>query len=360
MVGIATAYGLLRQGANVAVLDEGDNAFRAARGNFGLVWFHGKGKGMHRYAEWTLESIELWANFATHLRQETSIDVGYHKAGGMVLCVGEEALRKQTESIAELRRQAGDRGYDCEFLDRKEVQECFPKAELGPNVVGASYSSHDGHVNPLLLLRAMHQAFANKGGQYFPGHRATEIEKNDDSFLVTTTRDRFSAAKVVLAAGHGVSQLAPMVDLAIPIRPERGQLLVTERTEQFLPLPMSGIRQTDEGSVMLGVSNEDVDFDDSTTMFQTQRIARNAIDRFPLLRNLRLVRTWASIRILTPDGCPVYAESESCPGAFAMACHSGVTLAAVHAGIVPRWILDGETPADFDAFHPKRFGIESP
>ena len=43
VVGMAVAYGLARAGERVRLLDEGDDAFRAARGNFGLVWVQGKG-----------------------------------------------------------------------------------------------------------------------------------------------------------------------------------------------------------------------------------------------------------------------------------------------------------------------------
>ena len=46
LVGSAVAWGLARQGARVAVFDEGDTALRASRGNFGLVWVQGKGDGM--------------------------------------------------------------------------------------------------------------------------------------------------------------------------------------------------------------------------------------------------------------------------------------------------------------------------
>ena len=36
LVGMAVTYGLQRQGARVHVYDEGDEAFRASRGNFAL------------------------------------------------------------------------------------------------------------------------------------------------------------------------------------------------------------------------------------------------------------------------------------------------------------------------------------
>ena len=34
---------------------------------------------------------------------------------------------------------------------------------------------------------------------------------------------------------------------------------------------------------------------------------------------------------MTPDGYPIYAQSQTHPGAFVALCHSGVTLAAFHA-----------------------------
>ena len=49
LVGSAIAWGLGRLGKRVAVLDEGDIAYRASRGNFALVWVQSKGLGMPAY-----------------------------------------------------------------------------------------------------------------------------------------------------------------------------------------------------------------------------------------------------------------------------------------------------------------------
>ena len=38
IVGLSTAWGLLKRGLRVTVLDGDDGSFRASRGNFGLVW----------------------------------------------------------------------------------------------------------------------------------------------------------------------------------------------------------------------------------------------------------------------------------------------------------------------------------
>lgn len=56
LVGMAIAYGLIRNGLKVTVLDEGDIAHRASRANFGLVWVQSKGVGMPAYARWSRRS----------------------------------------------------------------------------------------------------------------------------------------------------------------------------------------------------------------------------------------------------------------------------------------------------------------
>ena len=63
VVGTSIAYGLAKTGDRVVLLDEGDDAFRAARGNFGLVWVQGKGLGNPDYARWTLRAAAAWKAF---------------------------------------------------------------------------------------------------------------------------------------------------------------------------------------------------------------------------------------------------------------------------------------------------------
>ena len=41
------------------------------------------------------------------------------------------------------------------------------------------------------------------------------------------------------------------------MRPERGQIVVTERLRPFLNYPVVTLRQTDEGTVMIGDSKEE-------------------------------------------------------------------------------------------------------
>lgn len=359
MFGSAVGYGLRREGLDVVILDEGDNVLRAARGNFGLVWTQSKGVGVHRYHEWSCESAALFPDFAADLLEHSGVDVAYRGGGGVELLLGEQELEDRKQFIANMQKQAAGSIFDCEIIDRKELQKLAPDARLGDELVGASLSPHDGDVNPLLLLRAVHTAFVRRGGRYLTNHRADSIDYDGSAFTVHTAQGDITAAKVVLAAGHGAPRLGPMVGLNVPIRPQRGQVLITERARPLFPMPMGSIRQTNEGTIQLGNSKEEVAYDDGTTLDVTRAIASRAIRCFPQLAGVRLVRTWGCIRVLTPDMAAIYDESATCPGAYLVTSHSGVTLAAINAAHVARWIAHGEMQPGFEQFSAQRFDVQA-
>ena len=83
LVGAAIAYGLRDRVERLAVLDEGDLAYRASRGNFGLVWVQSKGPGIPAYGAWTLRSARLWPRLAQRCATQTGIDVHLEQPGGL-------------------------------------------------------------------------------------------------------------------------------------------------------------------------------------------------------------------------------------------------------------------------------------
>jgi glycine/D-amino acid oxidase-like deaminating enzyme len=357
LVGTAVAYGLGLVGRNVTVLDEGDDVFRASRGNFGLIWVHGKGRGVPPYARWSRESARQWPALAARLRDETGIDVQLKQPGGLYLCFSNADLEARSERLAAIRDEVGG-DYPFEILDRAALLQRLP--QVGPKVVGASYSPMDGHVNPLKLLRALHTACTGRGVVLETGHGVQRITHAGGVFTTHSGDQAFRAPKLVLAAGLGNARLAGQVGLHAPVRPNRGQLIVTERTEQTLRYPTGYIRQTDEGSIQLGDSMEDVGYDDSTTTDALADIARRGVASFPMLGRLNVVRVWGALRVMTPDGYPIYQESKACPGAYVVTCHSGVTLAAAHAFRIAPWIAGAAAPEELDAFRGDRFPAADP
>jgi glycine/D-amino acid oxidase-like deaminating enzyme len=361
LVGMAIAFGLAKRGAKVLVCDGADDALRAARGNFGLVWVQGKGANCVNYARWSLHSADTWQGFADDLQTRTAVAVGFERPGGFNIAQRPEELQARAAVMQGLCEAEPRLRY--EVLEHKALARRLPA--IGPDVAGAIYSPNDGHVNPLYTLRALFSAYAQAGGDYAPNANVLEIVPRAGAFRLHVgnssgdpSADRtYDAGRVVLAAGLGNRVLAPMVGLSAPVKPLRGQILVTERIQPFLAYPTIYVRQTVEGSVMIGDSAEDVGFDDSVTPDVLADIARRAIEPFPILQNARLVRAWGALRVMTPDGLPIYEESTAHPGAFLATCHSGVTLAAAHCETIAPWILGAARPAILEPFYAKRFAV---
>ena len=355
LVGAAIAFGLRSLGPKLAVLDEGDVAFRAARGNFGLIWVQGKGGGLPAYAAWTQRSAREWPRLAAELLREAAIDVALAQPGGIHVCVTQDELARRTRALAALQAQPGFKRYEVEVLDRAALARRL--RGVGPEVAGGTYCALDGHCNPLKLLRALHAAIVGAGGNYCAGHDVARITPHRNGFTLDTARGTLEAEKVVLAAGLGNAGLAPMVGLAAPVRPNKGQVIALERLPRFLALPIDTIRQTDEGTVLIGDSQQDRGFDDALGLDVVAAIAARVVRVFPALASARIVRAWAALRVMTADGFPVYEQSAAHPGAFVATCHSGVTLAAAHAYAFAPAVAAGALPESFKPYGARRLHV---
>ena len=358
LVGMAVAFGLQVRGHQVTVFDEGDRAFRASRGNFGLVWVQGKGVALPDYARWTRLSARLWPEFQCQLLEESGVSVEFSQRGGLEIFLDDGEAQDRVDKLESLQCVLED-DYPFELLGRNALTEMAPR--IGPEVVGATYFPEDGTVNPLYLLRALHQAFAKRGGRLVNGQPVSHIAYRGPGFDVQHA-ESWEAERVVLCAGLGNAALAPLVGLDAPVRPERGHLLITERLQPMLPYPSSRVRQVGEGAIQIGDSKEDAGLDDHTDMSIAARVAKRAIKIYPFLEAVRLVRSWAALRVMSPDGHPIYDHSRDCPGAFLVTCHSGVTLAAVHARVLAAWILGEPSPdpvPDFmESFSVRRLALQ--
>ena len=229
---------------------------------------------------------------------------------------------------------------------------------IGRDVVGGIYCPLDGDVNSLRLFRALHASIAQRGVAYLPDSRVHAITPlAGGGFRIATPRGEIESERVVLAAGLGNAALAPMVGLAAPVRAQRGHIMVTERVAPFLHHPVVSVRQTDEGGVMIGDSKEENAADDRTSQGVLAAQARRAIRMFPLLGQLNVVRSWAAMRVMSPDGLSIYDASDAAPGAFLVTCHSGITLAPVHAELLPPMIARGTLDADLAIFNGARFDV---
>lgn len=356
IVGLSVALGLLQAGRSVTVLDGADSDRRASQGNFGLVWLQGKGARYPDYARWTSAAVSDWPEFARHLTDLSGTDLYLDQPGGFEFFTDPAEL--DTFS-ADLEHQKATLGVDLpyEILTGDALRHRIPC--IGPGVAGASFCPRDGHVNPLFLLRALGIAVRRLGGQVVSGASIERIVAAPGGGFSMTDRSgiEYGTEELVLCAGLGAMDLAPQLGFRTRIRPQRGELLITEKLGTRLPVLSSTIRQVNEGGIQIGGTKADAGMEDGDTLEQTVRLARHAVAVFPALRDVRVLRSWGALRIMTEDGYPVYARSPDYPGACLVTCHSGVTLAPNHAGTLANWIAGKRDTHVMEAFGEHRFPV---
>lgn len=355
IVGLSTAFGLLQAGRCVTVLDGADSDLRASQGNFGLVWLQGKGANYPPYAELTRDAVEAWPSFAAALQDASGINLALDQSGGFEFFTDAAEFADFTNDLKKQQATLGNR-FSHEVISGDDLRRSHP--QIGPGVVGATYCALDGHVNPLRLLRALRAAVLALGGQITANATVTDITPTPAGFdLILQNGERLGADRIVLCAGLGSTALAAQLGFTTRVRPQRGELLITEKLGERLPFLSSTIRQTDEGGLQIGGTKAEVGPDDSETTDVMAQLAHHAVTVLPALKDVRVIRAWGALRVMSPDGYPVYARAPDHPGAYLVTCHSGVTLASIHAAQLASWIDQTAPTPHLEAFDEHRFSL---
>lgn len=352
VVGCAIAYGLLKKGEAVTIIDAGPANFSASKGNYGLVWCQLKGFKIPEYARITALSCKTWTPFSEILYKDSGIDVDYENNGGLFFIFDEESHKTREERLKSIKDSTdGENEYRMLFGD--ELKKYAPY--VGEEVYSASFCPLDGTCDPLKLLLALRSAVKKLGAKIISNCEINSISCEGEDIILSSKNASYTAKKLVLSAGLSNKELANQVGINAPIKAIKGQILVSERLPQQRGLPSAQVRQTSEGTIICGASHEDVGLTTETTIPVMKDIATKAIKIMPALKQVNVNRAWGALRIYTPDTMPVYEQSPLNSNIFNVSCHSGVTLAAYHALHFSDYIISGQLPASLDVFKGDRF-----
>ena len=367
VIGSSVAYHLARLGVRATLLESEDLASGSSGACDGLVLLQSKRPGVH--LRLAMESRNLF----DRLTRELPVPIEYRACGGMVVIETQEELRAMERYVKEQR----ETGLEVDLLDIAAVRRMEP--ELSESLLGAAYSSLDGQVNPIALthgfalgardLGARMQRHTKVTGLRLEGGRVTGVE---------TDQGRFSAGVVVNAAGVLATRIGEMAGIHVPIRPRRGQLLVTGAVKPMIghcfisagyiaakynPDGAKGagegisVEQTESGNLLLGSTREFVGFDRRTTVEGLRGIARRTMAVLPRLSDLNVIRSFAGLRPYTPDGLPILGPVKGVDGLIMAAGHEGdgIALSPITGKLIAQFIVEGRTEIPLDPFRLERF-----
>ncbi len=367
VIGTSIAYYLARKRSRVILLERGDLASGSSGACDGFVFMQSKKPGVH--LQLAIESRKLFER----LKEELPIPIEFKPAGGMIVIENEAELDVMRQFVQEQRKI----GLDVSLLYAKQAQEIEP--HLSKHILGATYSSLDSQVNPIALTLGFALGAKRYGAKIVTGAHVEGIEISGNRVVcVNTSKARFYTDIIVNAAGVHAPQIGRMIGLQIPIKPRRGQIIVTEACRPILKhclisaqyiaakfnpdLPKGkdegiSIEQTGNGNVLLGSTREFVGFDKRTTPEGLNKIINRTTRIIPQLKTANIIRAFAGLRPYTPDGLPILGPIDETQGFIMAAGHEGdgIALAPITGELIAQMIVDGRTNIPLDPFRLNRF-----
>lgn len=306
------------------------------------IWIHSKSPSW--YAEISLYSAELYG----YLQRKIG-DFEFDHSGG-ISPFFTETEREQALHLAEVQAEVG---IEIQVLTREEALAREPA--LSPKIAGAMYSPADGNVNPMRLLEQYMRASGKNGVTFDYYDPVIGIEKQQEAFIVTTSQNVYHCKKLVLSAGIWTRQLGKMLGIDIPIKPVRGQIIITEPLPPLFKHTLSIMRQANNGEVLIGNSQENVGLDRRSTLDVIIETANMGIKYVPALAKARVVRSFGGIRVMPEDGFPILGSVPGTDNLYVAALHSGITLAPLVGTLMAELITEGETSLPLDRYSIARF-----
>src|SRR6266404_5450862 len=120
---------------------------------------------------------------------------------------------------ANLQRQQALGLTTVKLISREDAAHAVPQLYLD-DVIGGTFCSTDGFVDPYSVMTGFWMAASRRGAQLWREAEVTGIEKDAAGVAtVQTTKGDISTRVVVNAAGAWAAQIAKFVDLDLPVEP---------------------------------------------------------------------------------------------------------------------------------------------
>lgn len=404
IMGLTSAYYLLKSGWKVTVLDKGDLTNNCSFGNAGMIvpshfiplaapgmiskgikWmfnsrspFYVKPSLDFALISWglkfmksaTVSHVERSAPYLrdyhlfsrqlyTDLAKEPDFDFGLENKGILMLYKTEKAGEEEIH----VGKDAQKLGLDIKILNKEQVQALEPHANL--DVIGAVHYRCDGHLYPNALIPQLIQFIKKNGGEIKTDCDVTGFDISGGEIKsVQTSAGNFEGDLVVMTGGTWLPELAKLAGLTIPVMPGKGYSFMESNSEHQIIHPSLLIEARVavtpmNGKVRFGGTMEIAPVNDKVNMNRVEGIV-NSIPKYysDLKTDLPKVKDiWYGFRPCSPDGLPYLGYSKKLKNLIVAGGHGmmGISLGPATGKVVSELADRKSTSVDISIYDPQRY-----
>lgn len=363
VIGCCLADELTRRGASVTVIDSAEVGAATSAATF--AWVNSNNKTPEVYSNLNLLGLQA---------HERSASRGggrwFHQTGNIQIAQGDDeldALRRKVEKLAA-------NGYEVRHLTPTQVRELEP-ALNAPRLTGGALYPKEGWIDTFTMCSSLLNRAIMAGATFAPYETVTQIQPNQ---VTTQTPDGTTrvhqADTIVLAAGNGNRKILAAADIDFPTLEPSGNGAGDDTKNAGIGIisttgPVnSGMRHIVRatGIAMRPARNGGItfadhptggkwDIDDPRIWTVPALLLERARELYPSLQNVSTENVSLGIRVLPEDGLTIADRLTDHPSIYAVATHSGVTLAAHLAESVADEVLNGRRHDSLESFGLSRF-----
>lgn len=311
--GLATAYYLAKTHGvrDVAILERSYIGSGASGRNTTIIRSNYRTPEGAAFYE---RSVKLYEQ----LSGELDFNLMFSQHGHLTLAHSDSSLRVMQER-AEMN---GLLGIDSRVVLPPEIGRICPQLDLSQKptwpVVGALYHPPGGIIRHDAVVWGFARGADRQGVELHQNTPVTAIETDGGRVTaVQTPRGRVEADVFVSATAGWSTLVCDLARVRLPITTHILQAFVTEAVKPFLDTIIVSaqmhvyVSQTDRGEFLIGAEIEPYTTYKSIGTFPFLEVsARHALELFPQLERLRVLRTWTGLCDLSPDYSPILGRTE--------------------------------------------------
>lgn len=257
-------------------------------------------------------ALDLWKD----LTQELNFNLMYSPRGYVDLAHSDGELEHFLLRANAMRLG----GAAAEILSLDDIQQKIPNINLGSNsrfpISGALYQPDGGVVRHDAVAWGFARAASDRGIDIVQNCGVTEfIIENGCVKGVVTPKGKIHCDKVFASPAGASSQLAKLAGFRLPLEMINVQAFVTEPVKPILDTVvnynagLSYVSQTDKGELVLGGATDGYhSYAKRGSFARIEDTLARAMQIFPFLSQLRLMRHWSGTVDIPMDGNAIIGE----------------------------------------------------
>lgn len=404
IIGLSTAYYLVKSGHRVTIFDDGNLKDSCSVGNAGMIvpshivplaapgmiakgirWMfnskspfyvrprlngdllrwglkfyaHANAEHVQRSIPWLKEISVLSKTLYRQLAAERDFDFGYEERGLLMLYQTRETEKEEIEAAG----LANKNGIEAQTLSPAEVQRLEPDVKV--KAKGAIYFPGDAHLIPQQLMTSLIQQTQKQGVKILSGaHVEDFVVDNGKVSSVQIKREQQPFDEFIIATGAWSGLLCSKLGLDLPMQSGKGYSFTLNDVVKNIRIPsllLEGrVAVTPMGSSLrFGGTMEIVGTDRSVNMNRVKGIVETIPKYYPEMSvdvpDPKAV--WNGLRPCSPDGLPYIGRSRKYKNLIIATGHSmmGVSLGPATGKLVTELVNETQTSMDISKFDPGRF-----